>query len=179
MRVLDLGSPESPPANQYEVASEVELILTSQAVAGPSQAARASGQQKTDRVLEREKTLVPEKTRSSQVRRKSMECSTRSGRTQSPVLDMAKTPKRTKTPNRGKGHVAQALQPPAHDCMIVEQWRHPPFHTITAWERRSTPTLCGRNKLSLAESDHSPNHSVCKKKQKVPTMEHSGSEDGL
>jgi hypothetical protein len=59
--------------------------------------------------------------------------------------------------------------------MIVEQWGP---QTLTVRERRITSTSCNRNMERMAESDHSPNQSARKKKQKVLTAEHSGSEDG-
>jgi hypothetical protein len=69
-RMLDPDNPGSPPANRYEVAGEVELIPTSQDVAGPCQAVGASRQQESGRVLDCKKTPVPERTRLSPVRRK-------------------------------------------------------------------------------------------------------------
>jgi hypothetical protein len=169
-RVLDPGSPGSPPANRYEVASKVDLIPTSQAAAG------ASGQQETGRVPERKKTQC----RKGPGRHRFGErvLSDRRGQGGPNPMCRAKTSERTKTPDHGKGLVVQALQPPAPDCMIVEKWGDPPSQTLTARERRITPTPCGRNRERMAESDHSPNQSIRKKKQKVPAVEPSGSEDG-
>lgn len=129
-QMLNLGSPGSPPTKQYEVASKVELVPTSQVIV---------------RQPNREKTPVLERTQSCQVRRNGIERSARSRWTQSPMLERANTPQWTKTPDRVKAPIAQALQPPTPDGMIVEQWGHPPSHTLTVRERRTTSTPCSRN----------------------------------
>ena len=52
------------PATLYEVICEVELVPTSQAIAGPRQAAGALKQQESGRVPDREKIPVPKRVRS-------------------------------------------------------------------------------------------------------------------
>ena len=77
MRMLDPGPPGSPTATLYEDIREVELVPTSQVGPGPSQLAGTPKPPGSRNVPEREKTPVPERTRSSQVRRKSTErCAT-------------------------------------------------------------------------------------------------------
>ena len=132
------GPPGSPMGMLYEVIGEVELVLASQAGAGPSQPAGTSKPPKSGRFPNREQTPVPEWTHSFHVRRKSIERSARSGRGQSPNPDRgrtsewsrtperAKTPKmmripdRTKTPDQGKAMMSQVSPAPALDCIIVE-----------------------------------------------------------
>ena len=86
-RMLDLGPPGLPTATLYEVVGEVELVPTAQAGVGPSQPVGTPRPQESRRVSDREKTHVPEQTRSSQVCRTSTERSARAGRGQSPNPD--------------------------------------------------------------------------------------------
>lgn len=88
-----------------------------------------------------------------------------------------KTAERTKTPDRGKAHVAQTSQAPTPDCMIAGQWGHPPSHVLLVRERKITSNPCSRTKERTVECDHSPRQRAHKKK-KVPTSEHSGSYNG-
>ena len=92
----------SPTCTLYEVIGEVELVPASQAGAGPSQPARTSKPPESERILDREKTLVPEWIRWSQVRRKSTEQLARSGRGQSPNPDRGRTSERSRTPERAR-----------------------------------------------------------------------------
>ena len=73
--------------------------------------------------------------------------------------------------------MALATQTPAPDCMIMEQWAPPPSQVISVRELRGTFASCGRNKERTAESDHSLRQNA-RKRKKMPTMDHSGSEDG-
>lgn len=50
--------PGSPTTTLYEAIGEVELVPTSQAIAGPSQAVGASRQQESGRVPERAKDSI-------------------------------------------------------------------------------------------------------------------------
>jgi hypothetical protein len=191
-RLLDPGPPGSPTATLYEAIAEVEIVPAAQTGAGPSQLAGTSGPQESRRVLERKKTHVPEPTRSTQVRRKNTERSTRSSRGQSPggarpstrsrtpkrakTPDRTKTPERAKTPDRGKAPMAQASPTLGPDCMILEQWVAPPSLATTARERRTASVSCGRNR-EVAESNHSPRRSSRKKKN-VLVARRSGSGDG-
>ena len=83
--MLDPCPPGSPTTTFYKVIGEVQLVPTSQAVAEPNHSARTSMQSKSGRVLEREHTPVPERIRSSQVRRKRTERLARLRGAQSPV----------------------------------------------------------------------------------------------
>jgi hypothetical protein len=192
-RILDPGPPGSTTATLYEAIAEVEIVPAVQTGAGPSQLAGTSGPQESGRPPEQEKTLVPEPTRSTQVRRKSTERSARSSRGQSPsgarpstrsrtperarTLDRTRTPKRAKIPDRGKAPMAQASPAPGPDCMILEQQVAPPSLATTARERRTASISCGRNREEVAESDHSPRRSSRKKKN-VLVARRSGSGDG-
>jgi hypothetical protein len=120
--ILDLGPPGLPTTTLYEAIAEVELVPTFQTEAGPNQPAGTPGPQESRRIPEREKTHVPEPTRSTQVRRKSTERSAKSSRRQSPggarpstrsrtpekarTSDRTKTPERAKTPDHGKAPMA-------------------------------------------------------------------------
>ena len=150
MRMLYPGPPGSPTGTLYEVIGEVELVPASQMGAGPNQPAETSQPTKSGRLPDREKTPVPKRTHSSQVRRKSTERSARSGRGQSPnpnrgrASERSRTPKRartpervrmpdrTKTPDRGKAPVSQVSRAHVLDCMIVKQWAPPPSHAMSA-----------------------------------------------
>jgi hypothetical protein len=155
--------------------ASTQLVPTFQIEAGPSQPARTPGPQESGRVPEREKTLVPQPTRSTQVRRKNTERSARSSRGQSPggarpftrsrTPDRTKTPERAKTPDHGKAPMAQALPALGTDCMILEQWVASPSFAMTARERRTASISCGQNRERVAESDHSPRRSSRKKKR--------------
>lgn len=57
-RMKDPGMSRSPTATLYGVICEVELVPTSQAIAGPSQAVGASRQQESGRVPERAKDSI-------------------------------------------------------------------------------------------------------------------------
>ena len=181
-RIIDLGMSGSPTTTIYEVIGEVELVPTSQAIAGPSQAVGASKQHEFGRVPEREKTPVPKRARSPLIQRNSTEPfgevmtgpTPDAGKGLTPKR--ARTPKRTKTANHGKAHIMQVSQPLAPDCMIVEQWGRPPTQALMVRERRNHSAPCGRNMEKKAENDHSPWQSA-RKKKKVPTPEHFGSED--
>ena len=107
----------SPTATIYKGIVEVELVPTSHAVAGPSQAAKTSKQQKPVRVPEWDKSRAPEWTRSPPIRRKSTEPLARLGRVQS--LERAKTPERAKNPEQG------------HDCRDA---RYPECRFVTKTE---------------------------------------------
>ena len=143
-RMLYSGPPGYPIGTLYEVIGEVELVPASQTGVGPSQPAETSQLAESGRFSDWEKTPVPERTRSSQIQRKSTERPAQSGRGQSPNPDRgrgsklfktpkkARTPKqmrtldRTKTPDRGKSPVSEASPAPILDCMIVNQWSPPP-----------------------------------------------------
>ena len=92
-RILDPGVSGSPTAAIYEVVGEVELIPTSQTMAGPGQVAGTSRQ--------KEPARDPERTRSTP-RRKWTEPLARLKRVQSPIAERARTPKRAKTSKRTK-----------------------------------------------------------------------------
>jgi hypothetical protein len=189
-RILDPGPLGSPTAILYEATAEVELVLAAQTGVRPSQPVGTPGPQESGRVSEREKTPIPEPTRSTQVRRKSTERLARSRRAQSPsgarsstrsrtperarIPDRTKTPERAKTPDRGKAPMAQDSPTPGPDCMILEQWVPPPSLATTARERRTVSISCGQNWERVAESDHSPRQSSHKKK-KVLATQRSGS----
>ena len=66
-RMLYPGPPGSPTCMLYEVIGEVELVPASQVDAGPSQPTGTSKAPESGRFSDREKTPVPEWTRSSQV----------------------------------------------------------------------------------------------------------------
>ena len=100
-RMLYPGPPGSPTGTLYEVIGEVELLPASQTGAGPSQPVGTSQPAESGKLPDREKTLVPERTRSSQVRRKSMEWSAQFGRGQSPNPDRGRASERSRTPERG------------------------------------------------------------------------------
>ena len=70
-RMLYPSPPGSPMGIMYEVIGKMELVQSSQAGAGPSQPVETSQPPESGRVSEREKTPVPERLRSSLVRRKS------------------------------------------------------------------------------------------------------------
>jgi hypothetical protein len=123
----------------------------------------------------------------------STERSARSGRGQSPggartstrsrtperarTLDRTKTLEQVKTPDRGKAPMAQASPAPGLDCMILEQWVHPPSLATTARERRTTSVSCGKNRERVAESDHSPRQSFRKKKKVLAACRSGSGED--
>jgi hypothetical protein len=64
-RMLDPGPPGSPTATLYEVVGEVELVPATQTCDGPNQPAETPRPQESGRVPEREKTHVPNLTRST------------------------------------------------------------------------------------------------------------------
>ena len=123
------GPPGLPTGTLYEVIGEVELVLTSQADAGPSQPAGISKPTESGRVPDREKPHVPKRTRLSQVRRKNTERSVRSGRGQSHAPgrtsdrsrthERARAPERMRTLNRGKARMLQISYKPK---MMTYMW---------------------------------------------------------
>ena len=151
--------PGSPTTTLYEAIGEVELVPTSQAIAGPNQATGASAEFRNVR-------RFPFQKRPGHLRFKGRVQSVRRGQDGSDPI-----------PNAGKALIAQVSQPSTPDCMIVEQWGHPPSQAPMVWERRITLTPCAPNKEKKAENDHSPWQSA-RKKKKVPTSKRSGSEDG-
>ena len=169
------GPPGSPTGTLYEVIGEVELVPASQAGAGPSQPARTSKPTESERNPDRKKTPVPERTRSSQVRRKSTKWSAKSGRgrtlEQSRTPERANTPERirapdrTKTLDRGKAPMSQVSPALALDCMIVGQWMPPPSHAMSAKDPRTTSVSCVRNRERTTGSDPSPVQSSRKEKK--------------
>ena len=90
-RVLYPGPPGSPTGTLYEVIGQVELVSASQVGAGSNQPAGTFKPPKSGRFLDQENTPVPERTRSSQVRRNSTEWLAKFGRGQSPNLDQGRT----------------------------------------------------------------------------------------
>ena len=185
----------SPTGMLYEVIGEVELVSVSQIGAGPSQLAGNSKPAESGRLSDREKTPVPERTRSSHVRRKSMERSARSERGQSPNPDRGRatersrtperartpermrTPDRTKTPDRRKTPVSQVSLAPILDCIIVEQWTPLPSHAMSARDPRTASVSCGRNRERTTGNDPSPGQSSRKEKKASGTVR-SRSGDG-
>ena len=188
-RVLYPGPLGSPTCTLYEVIGEIELVPASQAGVGPSQPAGTSQPPESGRFSDREKSHVPEWTRSSQVRRKSTEQSTRSRRGQSPnpnrgrtsdhsrTPERARTPAMMRTPDRGKAPMSQASPAPAPDCVIMEHWAPPPSHAISARDPRTTSVSCGRNRDRTTGSDPSPVQSS-RKEKKASGTSRSGSRDG-
>ena len=63
-QMTDQGLPGSPTAGIYKVIGEVELVPSTQATAGRSQAARTSRQQDSGTASDHEKTPEPERVRS-------------------------------------------------------------------------------------------------------------------
>ena len=105
-RMIDPGLPGSPTATlQSDRQGRARPNLSSHHLAQPSR--RASKQRESGRVLDHEKTPVPEKVRSPPIQRKSTKCSARSGWVQSPMPKRARTPERAKTPDRGKAPMVQ------------------------------------------------------------------------
>ena len=137
-RMLYPAPPGSPTGTLYEVIGEVELVPASQVGAGPSQQACISKVPKSGRVPNRDKSLVPERTRSSQARMNSTERSARSGRGQLPNPDKGRTPDRSKTPDRamilerrrtldhGKALLVHTPSTHVPECIVVEPWTAPP-----------------------------------------------------
>jgi hypothetical protein len=172
-RVLYPGPPGSPTGTLYEVVGEVELVQASPAGAGPSQPAGTPPPPGSGRFPDREKIPVPQRTHSSQVRRKSTERSARSGRGQSPNPDRGRTsarsrtperartparmrtPDRTKSPDRGKAPMSQVAPSPVPECVIVEQWAPPPSRAMSARDPRATSVSTGRNRERATGGDPS------------------------
>ena len=63
-QMMDQSMPGSPTAEIYEVIGEVELVPTTQAIAGPNQAVGTSKQYEFNRVLDCEKAPELERVRS-------------------------------------------------------------------------------------------------------------------
>ena len=101
-RTLDPGASGLPIATIYEVTNEIELVPTSQVVAGPSQAAGTSRQHEFAKNPERGKSLVSERSRSPPIWSKNTRPTSRGGRVQSLVAERALTPERARIPERVK-----------------------------------------------------------------------------
>ena len=131
-RVLYQGPPGSPTGTLYEEVGEVALVQNPPMTAYPSQQEGGSQPGSSGR--------TPEKTRSSQARRKSIG-SVRTGRGQSPVprtSDRSRTPNKARTPlrrqnpdqeatpDRGKSHAHSATPIFPADCQMREPLPTPP-----------------------------------------------------
>ena len=122
MRVLYLGPPGSPIETLYEVVGEVALLSISLVEAGPIHLGGASQPTSSGRAPNREGSGAPEKTRSSQIRRKNI--GSVRDRTRTPIR--RRTPKRESIPDRGKAPMAQASPASPPDCQMVEPFAPPP-----------------------------------------------------
>jgi hypothetical protein len=159
-RVLYQGLPGSPTGTLYEVVGEVALVQDPPTTADPSQQGDGSRPGSSGK--------TPERTRSSQARRKSTG-SVRTGRSQlhvprtsdrSRTPDRARTPIRRQTPDReatpyrGKSHAHQACPTFPSDCQILEPLPTPPSRTTSVRDPR---TALGRQHSEhLAGSDLGP-----------------------
>ena len=153
------------------------LLPTSPMEAGPSQPSGTSQPTSSGRAPDRERYGAPERTRSSQVRRKSTG-SVRSGKGQSPApwrtSDRSRTPDRARThvsrrtpereatPDRGKAPMAQASPTSVLDCQMLEPYAHPPSRAASTRDPRTTSVSGGRNPEPHTGSDPSPIQSVRK-----------------
>jgi hypothetical protein len=142
-RVLYQGPPGSPTGTLYEEIGEVALVQNPPTTAEPSQQGGGSGPGSSGK--------NPERTRSSQARRKNTG-SARTGRGQSPAPrtsdrsrtpDRARTPIRHQTPDReatqdkGKSHAHPATPTFSADCPMLEPLRTPPSRTASARDPRT------------------------------------------
>ena len=119
-RMKDPGMFGSPTTTLYGVICEVELVPTSQAIAGPNQAVGASRQQESGRVPERAKDSISGKGPVASDLKKSTERSARFGWVQSPMPEKGRTPERAKTSDRRNyctGFATASTR--LHDCGVV------------------------------------------------------------
>jgi hypothetical protein len=163
-RVLYQGLPGSPTGTLYEVVGEVALVQDPPTIADPSQQGDGSRPGSSGK--------APERTRSSQARRKSPG-SVRTGRGQSPIprtSDRSRTPDRARTPirrqtpdreatpDRGKSHAHQATPTFPPDCQMLEPLPTPPSRTASVRDPRTA--LGGQHSEHLAGSDPAPIPSI-------------------
>ena len=145
-RVLYQGPPGSPTGTLYKVVGEVALVQNPPTAAWPSQQGDGSKLGSSGK--------VPERTGSSQVRRKSTG-SVRTGRSQSPV---PRTSDRSRTPDRGKSHAHQASPSSPPDCQMLEPLPTPPSRAASVRDPRTA--LGGQHPERHAGSDPAPTSST-------------------
>jgi len=165
-KVLYQGPPGSPTGTLYEVVGEVALVQDPPTTADPSQQGDGSRPGNSGK--------TPEKTRSSQARRKSIG-SVRTGRGQSPAprtsdrshtLDRARTPIRCQTPDRevtldrDKSHAHQASRTFPPDCQMLDPLLTPPSRTASVRDLQTASG--GQHSEHLAGSDPAPISSIWK-----------------